>query len=203
MAQVGAANSESKDEEITSLEQSLHEWRYILLHADGWLRWERENQPLIMAAAVTVFFTMLWWLEPSVLTTLSLLVMLICLADYLGPTVFHSYLCPPTEWTAEHQRQYQQVCISLLRTKDSVVNGYQWLKNMKEEKPKQYFILVVVVLAVIAFIGNLIPNLCLAYFLAVFLVLLPGLQQRGLLAQAYAASLQVVVNLLKQTKKKD
>ncbi|XP_022093529.1 ADP-ribosylation factor-like protein 6-interacting protein 1 [Acanthaster planci] len=196
MAQAGTANSESKDEEIASLEQSLHEWRYILLHVDRWLRWEDQNQPVIMAAAVTAFFLMLC-------TDNHLIARHGRLFSYLGPTVFHSYICPPAEWTAEHQRQYQQVCMSLIRTKDALMHSYQCLKTMKEEKPKQYFILVIAVLAVIAFIGNLIPNICLVYFLAVFLVLLPGLHQRGLLAQAYAASLQVVVNLLKQTKKKD
>ncbi|XP_071797695.1 ADP-ribosylation factor-like protein 6-interacting protein 1 [Asterias amurensis] len=200
---MGVSNADTKDEEIAALEQSLHEWRYILLHFDRWLRWEDQVQPIIMVAIVTVLFMMFWWMEPSILTSISLLGLFVCLADYLGPTVFHSYLIPTHEWTAEHQRQYQQVCISLIRAKDTVMRRCEWLKNMKEVKPKQYFILVVVILAVIAFVGNLIPNLLITYFLAVFLVLLPGLEHRGLITQVYATTLLTLVNSLRQTKKKD
>ena len=45
-----------QDEEIASLENTLHEWRHILLHADRWLRWKDDSYPAILVTVVTVVY---------------------------------------------------------------------------------------------------------------------------------------------------
>lgn len=57
------------------------------------------------------------------------------------------------------------------------------------------------ILLTIAFVGNSIPGLFLAYLTTVFLALLPGLVHRGIVFSWYAIGLEVFVNLLKGHKK--
>ena len=45
-----------QDEEIASLENTLHEWRHILLHADRWLRWKDDSYPAILVTVVTIVY---------------------------------------------------------------------------------------------------------------------------------------------------
>ncbi|XP_072028139.1 ADP-ribosylation factor-like protein 6-interacting protein 1 [Amphiura filiformis] len=193
------AGLETKDEEIASLENTLHDWRHILLHADRWLRWQDDSYPAILVTLVTLCYGILWWWEPSILTTIALIVMKLCLIDYLVPTVFQKYF-NTEEWTAEHERKLQQICIILIHSKDKVIRTYKWVKETRDSKPKQYFFAVIGVLSVVAFIGNLIPNLLLMWLLSVFLVLVPGLNHRGIIAKYYASTLQFVVSFIRQTK---
>ncbi|XP_071964305.1 ADP-ribosylation factor-like protein 6-interacting protein 1 [Antedon mediterranea] len=192
----------NKDTEITAVEQMLHDWRFILLHVDRWMKWEKDSYPAIMTGCVSALFFIIWYLEPTILTTVSLLGMMICLTDYFLPRVFSKFV-RTGEWTANNQQQYQQICISIVNTKNKATRFTTDLKDMKTKKPKQYFVLVMVVLGIIAFIGNAVPNFFLTYLFVLFTVLLPGLSHHGILYKYYSMAVKQVLDVIKKNKKKD
>ncbi|XP_033116810.1 ADP-ribosylation factor-like protein 6-interacting protein 1 [Anneissia japonica] len=192
----------SKDEEIAAVEKMLHDWRFILLHVDRWLKWEQDSYPGIMAGCVSALFFAIWYLEPSILTTVSLLAMVVCLIDYFLPRVFTKYI-HTGEWVPDNQQQYQQICIGIVNTKNKVTRFTSEMKEMKSNKPKQYCALVLIVLGIIAFVGNAVPNFFLTYLFVLFMVLLPGLHHRGLLHKYYSIAVKQVLEALGRNKKKD
>ncbi|XP_077979854.1 ADP-ribosylation factor-like protein 6-interacting protein 1 [Glandiceps talaboti] len=194
--------NQQKDEEIERLEKSLHSWRYVLVQADKVLTWEKKPYPYILAAGVTIKFLIICLLQPSILTSIALTIMALCLVDYLVPAVSSKYL-QTNEWTPDQERQFQHVCIELVNDKRCIQDVVNSAKKLRQEKPKHYFMVVMSVLSVVAFIGNAIPNLLLMYFLVLFLVLLPGLKHHGILAKYYALVLEKINKLIKRKKKEE
>ncbi|XP_002735400.1 ADP-ribosylation factor-like protein 6-interacting protein 1 [Saccoglossus kowalevskii] len=192
--------NQQKDEEISDVEKLLRSWRHVIILLDRVLTWQKPFYPYALVGAVTFQFVLLWLFDPSVLTMISLTIMKLCLLDYLVPTFCNKYL-DNKEWTPDNERQYQHVCMDIVDTKRFIRGRFNSLMKLRDEKPKQYFILVMIILSVVAFIGNIIPNILLGYLFGVFLVLLPGLKHHGLLAKYYALILEKIGGILRKKKK--
>ncbi|XP_041474588.1 ADP-ribosylation factor-like protein 6-interacting protein 1 [Lytechinus variegatus] len=181
---------------------SLADWKHIIVRADSWLRWEEDSYPYIMCASITLFYILMWLIQPTLLTTVSLIIMIVCLLDFLVPSVFKEYFSKQA-WSEYNQRRYEKCCSTLLNIQNATTSTVRWILNLREKKPKYYFLGASVILLTIAFVGNSIPGLFLAYLSTLFIALLPGLMYYGILASWYAMVLEVFVNLLKGHKKKD
>ncbi|KAG7459404.1 hypothetical protein MATL_G00210270 [Megalops atlanticus] len=189
-------------QETAQLEEQLQGWGEVILAGDQVLRWEKPWFPGALLGATTVLFMLIYYLDPSVLTGVSCSVMILCLADYLVPTlaprVFGS-----NKWTTEQQQRFHEICGNLVRSQHSVAGWWKRLFTLKEEKPKMYFLSVISSLVVVAWIGQQVHNLFLTYLIVSFLLLLPGLNQHGIITK-YAGMVKREINkLLKQKEKKN
>ncbi|KAF3845907.1 hypothetical protein F7725_002985 [Dissostichus mawsoni] len=165
-------------QETAQLEEQLQGWGEVILAGDRVVRWEKPWFPGALMGATTMLFLMIYYLDPSVLTGLSCAVMLLCLADYLVPT-----LAP--------------------RTQRRTVGWWKRLCALKEEKPKMYFASVISSLLAVAWIGQQVHNLFLTYLIVSFLLLLPGMNQHGVITKYASMAKREINKLLKQKEKKN
>ncbi|KFM81419.1 ADP-ribosylation factor-like protein 6-interacting protein 1, partial [Stegodyphus mimosarum] len=205
-----AENPESKDEGVSAKSEQelvklcrrrLENWREILTHLNALMMWEKPYYPGIIAGFVTFIFIMLWYFDPSVLTTLSIFCIIACVLDYVVP-ILSSSVFDSSKWTGISERKYEEIC-------QSIVNGYLkmrsvWdtVRQVKETKPYLYFIGVLGTLIATAWIGNLINNLFLTYLIVLFMSLLPGIKSHNLVQQNVSKVMSVVSGITGQTKKK-
>lgn len=165
---------------LSKLKRDLEGYREIILPLNKILEWEQTHYPIILVAVITLVFSIIWYLEPSVLTTFSLLGVVACLVDFVVPTV-SGYLFSSAEWTVVQERQFEHICTRLLNAKTHTINVRNALVILKNDKPKAYLLLMMSAFSLLAWIGSMIDNLLLTYLLVVFLVLVPGLRKHGIL----------------------
>ncbi|XP_054614386.1 ADP-ribosylation factor-like protein 6-interacting protein 1 [Dunckerocampus dactyliophorus] len=189
-------------QETAQLEEQLQAWGEVILVGDRVLRWEKAWFPAALMGATSVLFLLIYYLDPSVLTGLSSTVMLLCLSDYLVPTlaprVFGS-----NKWTTEQQQRFHEICGNLMKMQRRVLGWWRRLCTLKEDKPKMYFASVISSLLVVAWIGQQVHNLFLAYVIVSFLLLLPGLNQHGVLSKYACMAKREINKLLKHKEKKN
>ncbi|KAK7833350.1 hypothetical protein U0070_017349 [Myodes glareolus] len=175
--------------ETAGLEEQLQGWGEVMLMADKVLRWERAWFPPAIAGVVSLLFLIIYYLDPSVLSGVSCFVMFLCLADYLvpilAPRIFGSNKC------------------NLVKTRRRAVGWWKRLFSLKEEKPKMYFMTMIISLAAVAWVGQQVHNLLLTYLIVTFVLLLPGLNQHGIILKYIGMAKREINKLLKQKEKKN
>uniref|UniRef100_A0A8C9TPY3 ADP-ribosylation factor-like 6 interacting protein 1 n=1 Tax=Scleropages formosus TaxID=113540 RepID=A0A8C9TPY3_SCLFO len=189
-------------QEISQLEEQLQGWGEVILAADQVLRWEKPWFPGALIGAVTVLFTMVYYLDPSVLTGVSCSVMALCLADYLVP-ILAPKIFGSSKWTTEQQQRFHEICGNLVKLQRRMVGWWKRIFALKEEKPKVYFLSVISCLVVMAWVGQQIHNLFLTYLIVSLLLLLPGLNQHGMITKYAGMAKREINKLLKQKEKKN
>jgi di/tricarboxylate transporter len=197
MAEVQEAHSSSDQgaNDLARLKKDLEGYRELILPLNKVLEWEQNHYPAILVAAITFLFAIIWYLEPSVLTSFSLIGLTLCLVDFVVPTI-SGYLFASAEWTVIQERQFEAICVRLLNAKRHCSNTKTALQQLKNEKPKAYLLVMMGAFAVLAWIGSLIDNLLLTYLLVVFLALVPGLRKHGILQRVTAQAMDLVKKLV-------
>lgn len=190
--------TDSQDD-IKHLKRKLEGWREILLPINSVLLWEKPFYPGILAGATTLLFLLIWYLDLSVLTTLSIVGLLGSLLDYAIPLVSAS-LFDPNQWNGTQEKQFEEICQSMVESKKCSLDMWKSLGQLKESKPKVYFVSVLSALILSAWIGNVFDNLFLTYLLVTSLLLLPGLRQNGTFKKLFSQILSLVNEKVSKTK---
>ncbi|XP_064629072.1 ADP-ribosylation factor-like protein 6-interacting protein 1 isoform X2 [Lineus longissimus] len=164
MAEVPKNYTEEENDLVSKIKKELEGWREVLLPLNKMLTWEKPHYPAILVGAISFIFILIWYLEPSVLTTFSLIGFHVCLIDYLVPTVATN-LFRSDNWTGVQEREFENICIRIHNAKVHFHSLRQGLGNLKRDKPKTYFVAVMSSLAILAWIGNIINNLLLTYLI--------------------------------------
>ncbi|XP_037113386.1 ADP-ribosylation factor-like protein 6-interacting protein 1 [Syngnathus acus] len=189
-------------QETAQLEEQLQAWGEVILAGDRVLHWEKPWFPGALVGATTALFLLIYYLDPSVLTGVSSAVMMLCLADYLvpklAPKVFGS-----NKWTTEQQQRFHEICGNMVKTQRRVLGWSRRLCTLKEEKPKMYFTSVISGLLAVAWIGQQVHNLLLTYLIVSLMLLLPGLNQHGVLSKYAAMAKREINKLIKNKEKKN
>ncbi|XP_067673692.1 ADP-ribosylation factor-like protein 6-interacting protein 1 [Haliotis asinina] len=192
----------SPHNELEELKKDLEGWREVLLPMTRLLNWDKPYHPAVILGVSTFIFALIWYFEPSVLTTFSLFGLIISLIDFLvpivGPTLFAS-----GSWTVVQQQQYEQICLRLMHARDHFINFKNAMGTLKVEKPKVYFILVMGILVVFAWVGSLFDNLFLTYFLLNIILLVPGLRRHGIIQKYFRGVWLVIKRLIMGKDKKN
>jgi len=199
-AQSSQPQESSGSDSLSRLKKDLEGYREIILPINKILEWEQNHYPAIIVAVITFIFSIVWYLEPSVLTSFSLLGVIICMVDFLVPTV-SSYFFSGAEWTVVQERQFEHICTRLLNARTHINNVRIALTNLKAEKPKVYLLVMMGAFSVMAWIGSLIDNLLLTYIMVVFVVLVPGLRKHGILQKAAANAKELMGRVVKKANK--
>lgn len=79
---------------------------------------EKKLYQLIFILGCTVAFMLLWLSEPSTLTVISVIGLIITIGDYILPKIV-STVYKNEDWDREKQQQYEEICTNLIiyRTK--------------------------------------------------------------------------------------
>lgn len=95
----------------------------------------------LIVDAITFIFSIVWYIEPSVLTLFSLLGVILCAVDFAVPTI-SSYLFSGAEWTVVQERSFENICSRLLNARTHINNVRIALINLKNENPKAYLLVM-------------------------------------------------------------
>ncbi|XP_068228349.1 ADP-ribosylation factor-like protein 6-interacting protein 1 [Palaemon carinicauda] len=189
---------QDKDQRVKTLRRELEGWREVLCAAYSVLIWEKNYYPAISVSTVTTLFLMVWYIEPSVLTLISVTGIIITVCDYLVPQVV-PWIVGAHHWTGAHERRYEQIITSMASLCGMASSVTNTLKSMKESKPRVYFVVVTGGLIFFAWLGNTIDNLLLTYLIVTVIVLLPGMKQHGVLQKYFSSVLETSANLLRSS----
>lgn len=77
----------------------------------------------------------LWLSEPSLLTTISVLGLIVTLADYLMPSVLAS-LCNGNNWSHGKEKQVDDICRTVILYKTKVECSCRSFYGMRTSRPK-------------------------------------------------------------------
>lgn len=165
----------------------LESWREVVIIMDSVLAWEKDWYPAVTAGSLTMFYLILFWLSPSMLTLLSTMGLLITMVDYLGPKLMDK-LFSPAQWTGEKERKLDSVCKSVVSTYLLVSTCFTSFSSMKTTSPMTHFSLTTCSLLVLAYLGSLVSGVFLSYLSLLVVLMLPGLYRRGLLTR-YCSSM--------------
>lgn len=186
--------------ELERLKKDLEGYREVMLPINKVIEWEKNYYPVALVAAITLIFSILWYIEPSVLTTVCLFGLVICAIDLALPAISKQFL-RSAEWTVVQERQFEAICQRIVNAKKHFANVKQYLIDLKHQKPKQYMVMMMGAFAVLAWFGSLIDNLLLTYLIVVGCVLVPGLRKHGILQKVTSLVTEKIAALRKTPEK--
>ncbi|XP_033207032.1 ADP-ribosylation factor-like protein 6-interacting protein 1 [Belonocnema kinseyi] len=166
-----------KEKYAKQLKRRMECWREIILPLHSVLFWERPWYPGLIVGLVTLFFSLIWILEPAMLTMLAISLLIAALIDYLVPVVSSTFFSA-NSWTGKKERKLDDICQRLSVTIFRLQNAWNILWNTRNNRPNFYYGSLSIFLLLLAWIGNAVNNLLLIYVIAIFLLLTPGLRYK-------------------------
>jgi hypothetical protein len=166
--------------EVGRLKRSLLGYREVLVPLNKVIEWEQNYYPAVLVGIITLLFSIIWYLEPSVLTTISLLCLFGCVSEFAIPTI-SAQLQRSSEWTELKDIHFQAICVHLCNAKQHAANVKMTLLALKQNKPNAYLLVMIGTFVTMAWFGSQIDNLLLTYLIVVGAVLVPGLRKHGIL----------------------
>lgn len=118
---------------FNKLKHDLEAWREIVLVADTVFKWDKPAFAGIVAAIVTIGYILVWWMDLSVLTLVSLIGIAIVVLDY-GYPIVSRMIFRPENWTGAQEKRYEQTCRELCTVRLAVCSVCHALFVDKEEK---------------------------------------------------------------------
>ncbi|XP_012938030.1 ADP-ribosylation factor-like protein 6-interacting protein 1 [Aplysia californica] len=197
LSHLGGGEMACDEGEGHDLKRDFEGWREVLIPLASVLKWDQPYYPAILVGVSTFLFSIVWYTEMSALTTISLTCMLVGIVDFIVP-FFGKSITGYHTWTANEEMQFTEICDKISAVRQDVVDMFQGLSEMRQQNAKLFFVIVMGVLTVTAWIGNLIDNLFLTYLIVNAALLLPGMRHHGV-AHKY---LQPVLNIIDRLKTK-
>lgn len=78
----------------------------------------------------TILFTLLWLLDPSVLTLVSMIGLILTLCDYLVPSLASS-LFKVDKWNGKKEKDFEDLCVNLILYKAKLELAWASYYKMK------------------------------------------------------------------------
>jgi len=182
-------NDISSEGQLRSVKNNLEEWREVVIKADALLGWEVDWYPAVTGGVLTAAFLFIWYWDPTLLTFFAFMGLVVTLTDYAGPKIVNQ-ICGPESWNGTKEKQFEKVCDEIVSTMDNVHAAINACRDARSKKPFIHFIVTVMTLISLAWIGNRINNFFLAYLLTLGVAMLPGLHRRGIL-QKHCSQLSI------------
>jgi len=182
-----------------SLKRRLEGWREMVLLSDSVLSWEKEWYPAVTSGSLTALFLVVWYMDPSMLTLMSVCGLVMTLLDYIIPKVVASVFSEDS-WTSEKEKKLEQICQEMMFVRTGLGRVCEGMGAYRETSPLIYLSSVVVSLYMLAHLGALFSGFFLAYLSLLALSMLPGLHRRGLL-EKYCAGIILKIGEFVKAKK--
>lgn len=116
-----------------TMKHNLENWRAIIFHSAGILKWEKPFYPAITSGLTTVLFIFLWYLDLSLLTLFALTLLAVCVLDYTSPILL-KFVFKPENWTGVQEKKFDDICREIFNAKVKLANFWISLRNAKEQK---------------------------------------------------------------------
>lgn len=178
-------NDIASEGQLTTVKNRLQDWREVIIKVDSLLGWELNWYPAVTWSVLTTVFLLGWLWDPTLLSFLAFLGLLVSVTDYAGPKII-GLLFGPDSWNDTKEKQFEKVCDEIVSTMDNVHAAINACRDARSKKPFIHFIVTVMTLISLAWIGNRINNFFLAYLLTLGVAMLPGLHRRGILQKHFS-----------------
>ncbi|CAF3332777.1 unnamed protein product [Rotaria socialis] len=174
-----------KSNELTrrtnELKRLLINWRYILVPINSLLEWEREYDPLIIFGIITFIFFSILKINPTVLTLVSFVMLIVVMIDLLvinGVHIVSKY----ESWTQSKETKYKRLCERIAHLETFLKHKCESVLKMRKERPSMYLIVGSICLLFFAYCCQNIDNLLLSYLATLVICLTPGVHNRQLIS---------------------
>ncbi|XP_039292891.1 ADP-ribosylation factor-like protein 6-interacting protein 1 [Nilaparvata lugens] len=176
-----------KDKNIRKLKRQTEGWREIIIVIRSVLLWEADWHPPTLVGLCSVISFIFWKLDPSFLSTVSIVGLVMVTLDTLVP-LMSSKIYDQAEWTGVKEKQFEDCCKTVIEYKMLLGQYWTCLQGMRETQPKMYYSTVIPMLCFLIWIGNCNTHL-LSYFIIITAVMMPGLIHHGYLQKHYRSIL--------------
>jgi len=170
----------SGDCRAKSLKQNLEGWREFVVLASKLTRWEQPYYPFIVFSLITFKFLLVWYLDPSFITGVSMFLLVLLVLDYSVPFLTQ-LIFSPADWNGKKQKEFSRACESLADSANTVHDLLTSLFELKHTNSWVYVSFLTVILSTLSWLGNLMHNLMLLYFVVIVVTALPGLCAHGVM----------------------
>lgn len=187
------------------MKHDLEGCREVILLINSVLKWEKPFYAGIVFGVVSFCFLIVWYLNLSTLTLISLVALTAILIEY-GLPIATKFLIKSSNWTGVQEKAFEDICTEILCVNIKTVNVFKYLFVSKQEKTlmvsvflystwyiclnnvpqliafsvQQYYITICGGLVVLAYLGSVIDNMLLTYFATLLIAFYPGLQKHGI-----------------------
>lgn len=186
---------------FNKLKHDLEGWRELVVLSNSFLKWEKKFYPGVIFGVVSLFYLILWYLDLSTLTLVSLGALSVIVFDY-SYGIFSHFLFHAENWTGSKENQFEEACNEICAAKMKVSSWYQFLFTAKEKKSTMFLIAVSSLLLALAWIGSIMDNLFLAYVTTLLLALYPGLHRHGFIGTVKNQFGTIIASKISQIKDK-
>jgi len=166
--------------EAGDIKHRLLGWKEVIVLGDSVLAWEKEFYAALVSCSLTFLFIVIWYMDPSTLTLISLIGELVVILDYAVPRL-QAKIFPDSAWTMEKEKRLDQICQELLFVKNGLCRITGVLMGYKNTHPLMFMSTTVVALFLVAQIGSMFSGFFLSYLAILVMVMIPGLYRRGFL----------------------
>lgn len=87
----------------------------------------------------------------------------------------------PNNRSPSDESQFEDICNEIHISWTTLKTAYGQCLRTKVSNPKIYYGILLMALLALSWVGNVVHNLLLTYFLVLFVVMFPGLKQRGII----------------------
>jgi hypothetical protein len=180
MADSSTNSNVSLEQLTTNVQSGLKGWRELVVSSRDVFLWKQQHHAGVIGGSVSAIFLLIWLLDATLLTTFSIIGIILTTADYAVPLVL-SNLFDPANWNDKKEAEFNETCAALAAAWKSVLDLWAQWNEIKTTRPKLYSGLLLSILIVLAWIGNLFNNLFLTYLIVLFTALYPGLKTHGII----------------------
>ena len=159
--------------EVARMRELLEDWKEILVHVKRVVDWEEQFHPAVVFGVVSLLYLLIWYVEPTFLSFVSLVCLVITLADYLLPLALPRLL-DVDNWTDDSRTRYGEICASIVGFKYESRALFFRAQQMKADRPRLYLALTSVALLFLAWIGSALGDFTLLYLISLGVCLYPG-----------------------------
>jgi len=194
------ANSTNQDDLSSQLKKSLAPYKQIIPNLHAFFTWKKQFYPLLIFAYITFTYLLIWLLELSVLSTVSIAGVLLTVADFFLPGIIASF-CDSSKWSDKDEEQFEHVCNELSNILSKIKSYCNSWSEMRQNKSKLYYISLFSALITLAWIGNTFNNLFLVYVISLVLALSPGIKHHNILKQGFEKGFALIKSTINKEKK--
>ncbi|XP_002133964.3 ARL-6-interacting protein 1 homolog [Drosophila pseudoobscura] len=162
---------------VIKLKHDLERFQAPIVSAYGVLTWEKKCYPVVVLGGISVTFFVLWYMDLSVITLMSLLALLTTISHYflLWCLDLPDFILDFFQ-TKIDEAKFESVCGQMYIIKEGLAAWYQYL--FKERKSTGLVIVKSLVLLAMAWIGSIVNNLLLMYLVTLLIAMWAGLQAK-------------------------
>ncbi|XKL60799.1 hypothetical protein PGB90_007856 [Kerria lacca] len=178
--------AEVQEQDILSkkVKHSLENWREIILFTYDFLIWKSiPVYPGAILGLSTFIFICIVLLDPTLLSFISSICLIIVILDYVVP-ILMTRLFHPDSWTGQKEKKFEEICLQIANSSVSIKNDIYYFYSLKDTRPKIYYPVVIFGLLFLSWLGNTINNIFLTYLCVTYILMLPGLKHNGYLQKA-------------------